>query len=84
MENESVTEQPTKVVNLDKKANKQAKEAVATAPAPSLAPKDNMYLISEKSVNQLLNAIGELPGLTWKQTNPLIVFIQQNVTPFKG
>lgn len=37
---------------------------------------NRMFLIDEKSVNALLDALTALP---WKQANPLIQFIQQNV-----
>lgn len=71
----SENQQETKVVDIPTNGQENKK-------VPDL-PKENMYLISEKAVNQLLNTVAELQGLTWKQTNPIIMFIQQNVVPFK-
>jgi hypothetical protein len=80
----SLTEESTtdsKVVDIPGKgAPKRAPKApvVATAPAQ---PQEKMYLISEKAINAILNAVGELKGLDWKTINPIMAFIQQNVTP---
>lgn len=82
---ELVGEQPTKVVKMNKTEEKEVKEVdVKQAENKTAVPQQKMFLISETAVNQLLNSIAEMPGLTWKQTNPLIVFIQQNVVPFQG
>lgn len=69
------TQEENKVVKM------KGKDKVAASQAADTTQAVKMYAISEVAVNQLLNTIAELPGLTWKQTNPIISFIQQNVRP---
>lgn len=76
-------QQPAEVVKMDKTERKRS-AVQDKAPAQTAASQQKMFLISEQAVNQLLNTIAELQGLTWKQTNPIIVFIQQSLTPHNG
>lgn len=83
MSEDLVKEQPADVVKMDK-AERKRPALQDKAPAQTAAPQQKMFLISEQAVNQLLNTIADLQGLTWKQTNPIIMFIQQSVTPHNG
>ena len=86
MENNNEQEQPTQVVQMNggNKAPRKNKTNDGPVNQAQQASQPKMFLISEQAVNQLLNTVAELPGLTWKITNPIIAFIQQNVTPFQG
>lgn len=87
MTDNNVNDQQAEVVQMNEPKPKQkvkANGATGPATAPQQAPQEAQFLISETAVNQLLNTIAELPGLTWKQTNPIIAHIQQSVKRFQG
>lgn len=42
---------------------------------------DKQYVVSQKSMNILLNEIGKLP---WFTANPIIAFVQENFTEVKS